>query len=71
MQTALGREDVPHHTLIARFAKAVLLLFFAAMSLVEMDVARENRRYRLCHYFYYTWLTYFGCSCCRWKELFA
>lgn len=37
----LAREEVPRATLIARFVKAVLLLFFAAMALVELDVARE------------------------------
>lgn len=41
VQRALHRESVPGATLIARFTRAVFLLFFSAMALVEMDVARE------------------------------
>lgn len=41
IQRALAREDVPRSTLIARFAKAVIILFFSAMALTEMDIARE------------------------------
>jgi len=41
VQKALLKEEVPHSTLIARFAKAVLLLFFSAMALTELDIARE------------------------------
>ena len=38
---ALAREDVPKATLIARFAKAVIILFFSAMALSELNIARE------------------------------
>jgi hypothetical protein len=38
---ALRREDVPRASLIARFVKSVLLLFFSAMALVEINVAKE------------------------------
>jgi hypothetical protein len=38
---ALLRENVPYATLIARFAKAVTLLLFSAMALIEIDIARE------------------------------
>jgi hypothetical protein len=38
---ALYREGVPKATLIARFSNAVVMLFFSAMALTELDVARE------------------------------
>jgi hypothetical protein len=38
---ALRREDVPRASLISRFVKSVLLLFFSAMALVEIDLAKE------------------------------
>ncbi len=38
---ALKRESIPRPTLISRFSKAVLLLLFSTMALVELDVARE------------------------------
>lgn len=38
---ALYREDVPRASLIAAFVRSILLLFFSAISLVELDVARE------------------------------
>lgn len=41
IRRALVREDVPRATLIARFSKAVIVLFFAAMALTEIDVSRE------------------------------
>jgi hypothetical protein len=41
VRRALGKEGVPRSTLIARFSNAVILLFFSAMALVELDVARE------------------------------
>jgi hypothetical protein len=41
IQKALIKEEIPRATLMARFAKAVLLLFFSAMALTEVDVARE------------------------------
>lgn len=41
IRRGLGREGVPRATLIARFAKGVTLLFFSAMALVELDIARE------------------------------
>lgn len=41
LKKALTKEEIPRATLIARFAKSVLLLFFSAMALVELDIARE------------------------------
>lgn len=41
VQKSLHREDIPKATLIARFSKSVLILFFSAMALTELDVARE------------------------------
>ena len=41
IQRALAREEVPRATLIARFAKAVIILFFSAMALTELNIARE------------------------------
>jgi hypothetical protein len=41
MKRALRQEDVPRAPLIARFAKAVVMLFFSAMALTELDIARE------------------------------
>jgi hypothetical protein len=41
MQRALAKENVPRSTLIVRFAKSVMMLFFSAMALTEIDVARE------------------------------
>jgi hypothetical protein len=38
---SLNREDIPRASLISRFVKGVLLIFFSAISLVELDVARE------------------------------
>jgi hypothetical protein len=38
---SLYREGIPRASLIARFIKIVLLLFFSAIALVELDVARE------------------------------
>ena len=38
---ALRREDIPRSTLIANFIKGVLLLFFSAMALLELNIARE------------------------------
>jgi hypothetical protein len=37
----LLKEDVPRATLIARFVKIIVLLFFSAIALVELDVAHE------------------------------
>ena len=37
---ALYREGIPRASLIARFSNAVILLFFFAMALVELDIAR-------------------------------
>ena len=39
--TALQREDIPRASLIARLIKAVLIVLFSAMALVELDIARE------------------------------
>jgi Mechanosensitive ion channel, conserved TM helix len=41
IQRALIKEDVPRATLIGRFAKAVIMLFFSSMALTELDIARE------------------------------
>jgi len=41
IQKALIKEDIPRATLLARFSKMVLLLFFSAMALTELNVARE------------------------------
>lgn len=38
---ALRREDIPGSSLIARFINAVMLLFFSAMALVELNIARQ------------------------------
>jgi hypothetical protein len=38
---ALRREDIPRASLIARLIKAVLIMFFSAMALVELNIARE------------------------------
>ena len=40
LHTLLG-EDVPRAALVARFIKAVFVLFFSAMAMVELDVAKE------------------------------
>lgn len=37
----LYREEVPRASLISRFIKALILIFVSAVSLVELDVARE------------------------------
>ena len=41
VQRALLHEHVPGATLIARIVKAVLVVFFSAMALVELDLARQ------------------------------
>lgn len=41
LQRALRREELPRPTLVARYAKVLLLLFFAAMSLAALDIARD------------------------------
>ncbi len=38
---SLYREEIPRASLIARFIKVILLIFFSAIALVELDVARE------------------------------
>jgi hypothetical protein len=38
---SLHKEEIPRASLIARFVKIILLLFFSAIALVELDVARE------------------------------
>lgn len=38
---ALRREDIPRPTLVARYAKAMLMLFFSAMSLAVLDIANQ------------------------------
>lgn len=41
MQKALTKEEVPRAALIARFSRSVVFLFFAAMALAELGIARE------------------------------
>ena len=41
VRKGLMREDVAQASLISRFVKAVLVLFFSAMALVELEIARE------------------------------
>jgi hypothetical protein len=41
IQKMLRREEISQASLIARFSKMVLLLFFSAMALTELDIARE------------------------------
>jgi len=38
---SLTREDIPRASLISRFVRSILMIFFSAISLVELDVARE------------------------------
>ena len=38
---ALRREEIPRAMLMTRMVKAVLLLFFSAMAMVEIDIAQE------------------------------
>lgn len=38
---SLHREEVPKASLISKFIKGMLIIFFSAISLVELDVARE------------------------------
>jgi hypothetical protein len=37
----LSREEIPWSSLISRFIKGIVIIFFSAISLVELDVARE------------------------------
>jgi len=37
----LHREEIPRASLISRFIKSIIFIFFSAVSLVELDVARE------------------------------
>jgi len=41
VQRVLWRENIPRATLISRFAKAMLLIFFSAMAIAELNIARE------------------------------
>ena len=41
IQKSLIREQVPRAALISKFTKAVVLLFFSAMALVELEIAQE------------------------------
>lgn len=41
IQKALSREQIPRAALIAKFAKGVILLFFSAMALVELEIAQQ------------------------------
>ena len=41
VMNSLNIEEVPKASLISRFIKGMLLIFFSAISLVELDVARE------------------------------
>jgi hypothetical protein len=38
---SLYREEIPRASLISIFIKSILIIFFSAISLVELDVARE------------------------------
>jgi hypothetical protein len=38
---SLQREEIPRASLISKFVKSILLIFFSAISLVELDVAHE------------------------------
>lgn len=38
---SLRREEIPRASLIARFVKSILIIFFSAVSLVELDLAKE------------------------------
>ena len=38
---SLYKEEVPRASLISRFIRLILMLFFSAIALVELDVARE------------------------------
>jgi hypothetical protein len=38
---ALHREDIPRASLMARLIKAVLIMLFSAMALVELDIAHQ------------------------------
>ena len=38
---SLLRENIPRASLISRFVKSILLLFFSAMALVVLDIAKE------------------------------
>jgi hypothetical protein len=38
---SLHREEIPRASLISRFVRSIILIFFSAISLVELDVARE------------------------------
>jgi hypothetical protein len=41
IQKSLTREQIPRSALIAKFTKAVSLLFFSAMALVELEIAQQ------------------------------
>ena len=41
IQKSLNREQIPRSALIAKFTKAVILLFFSAMALVELEIAQQ------------------------------
>ena len=41
IQKSLIREHIPRSALIAKFSKAVILLFFSAMALVELEIAQQ------------------------------
>lgn len=41
IRKGLVREEIPRAALISRFSKLILLIFFSAMALAELDIARE------------------------------
>ena len=41
IRKALTREQIPRAALIAKFTKAVIILFFSAMALVELEIAQQ------------------------------
>jgi hypothetical protein len=41
MLVTLTRENIPRPSLIARFAKAIIIITFSAMALIELDIAKQ------------------------------
>ncbi|MFH1861510.1 MAG: hypothetical protein ABH878_01755 [bacterium] len=41
VQKVLTRENIPRSTLIAKFVKAALIIFFSAMALTALDIAKQ------------------------------
>jgi len=64
---SLHREEIPRASLIAKFVKSILLIFFSAISLVELDVAREIVIIGFATIFHHSWNSY-HCDCRYWRE---